>query len=166
MMGIDHGSTRDSYDRQKAIYYYEKARDNHRSNDFEQGVQAMQSAVNLLKSSDPSNRRGREERLAGAFQFFNNQVEKEGARSAETINAAMVLASSFSLADHGIEAERLITKYAPISHRVHGEEHRTTKDVESVLLRCKARLVMLENEEEYLNDEDGGDKCVKSNLLF
>ena len=123
----------------------------------------MQSTINMLKSSDLSTDvRGKEERLANAFQFFNDQVKREGAESTEAISAAVILASSFSLAGHGIEAERLITKYAPISHRVHGDEHRITKDAESVLDVCKSRFVVLENGEEFkaLKYEDGGNKCI------
>ena len=73
-------------------------------------------------------------------QVLYERVTREfGEGSPYSIQVGVSLAISLRQANRVIEAERLLTKIAIISHRVHGPDHRVTKRAESILKRCKVR---------------------------
>jgi len=125
-------------------------------------AKTMQLTIKLLKSGGATDELGLEGNLGSVRQVHNNHVKKSGVDSTEAISAATTLARALHLSSHGIEAERLLTKYLPISRRVHGEEHSQTKEIEHVLSKGTTRLVMLEcgGRFQALRYENGGDKCV------
>ena len=146
----------------KAIFCCKKSRDICKSTGNTKGAKAMEDMIKYI-TSNHFVEKGLGDQLHTMRQILNERVETEGAESGKVISIAATLAGALSVNDDGrIEAERLLTKYLPISRRVHGEEHSQTKAIEDLLQRCQTRLVALENGEDFqaLRYEDGGDKCV------
>ena len=83
-----------------------------------------------------------------------------------TIKTGVNLTVELKEAFRAIEAERLLTKLAEISNRVHGPKHRLTKDVVSKLELCKVRIVLMRYENEWeafqpiRYEDEGGRECV------
>mmetsp|Transcript_40665 Transcript_40665/g.85432 ORF Transcript_40665/g.85432 Transcript_40665/m.85432 type:complete len:433 (+) Transcript_40665:252-1550(+) len=92
-------------------------------------------------------------------------VDKDGESSPGTITQGDHLSINLQKANHTIEAERLSKKLVAICRRVHGPNHKLTKNVQSTLELVARRLVMVpyENDVELfqaLRYEDDGEKCV------
>ena len=141
---------------EKAIYYAEKSRIIYKSIGDAAAVDGLERTLNMIKMSCHPDRN------RTMRQVFNETVEREGAESGKAIDNAKHLAGALRLDNCIIEAERLLTKYLPISRRVHGEEHSQTKEIAMALDKLTARFVSLDNEEEFkaLRYEDEGEKCV------
>lgn len=60
-----------------------------------------------------------------------------------SIHGGLNLADGVENAYHRFEAERLVAKLAALSHRVHGQDHSTTKYTQSYLRLLKRRFVAL-----------------------
>jgi len=149
--------------KQKAIYYCQMSHDTYKSNGTLslQAAKTMETTIKMLKygrSEEACVQQG----VAPMRELYKKRVRESGMDSTDAIFAATTLARALHLSFHGIEAERLLTKYLPISRRVHGEEHSITKEIEQVLSKGTARLVVLEcgGRFQALRYEDGGDKCV------
>jgi len=145
--------------KKKAIVCCEKSLDIYKSIGNREGVKTMEDLIKYIKSNSFA-QDGLGDQLNTLRQILNDEIKM--GNSGGAVGTATALARSLLLTDHGIESERILTKYAPISRRVHGEDHSQTKEIELVLTKCKARLVALENGEEFqaLRYEGGGDKCV------
>ena len=61
--------------------------------------------------------------------------------SEDTIQSGLFYAKQLRAANHCIEAERLATKLATISRRVHGPEHNVTIESNDLLEEFKERLI-------------------------
>lgn len=79
--------------------------------------------------------------------LFKQTVKGRGESNMASISAAMGYATALKESLHGIEAERLATKYTDICCRVCGREHDTSKEVTKVLNACRVRLVILKNQD-------------------
>jgi len=151
----------------KAIFCCEKSRDICKSTGNTKGAKAMEDMIKYMTNNSFAQEKGLglDDQLHTMRQLLNERVKTNGAENGEVISIAATLAGALSVDDDGrgrIEAERLLTKYLPISLRVHGEEHAQTKEMTIDLAKCQTRLVALENGEEFqaLRYEGGGDKCV------
>jgi len=85
-----------------------------------------------------------------------------GMDSANTIKAGLNYAKVLQSVSC-IEAERLVTKLAAISRRVHGPDHKITSELVKLLKECKVRyvLVLPENKPfQALRYENDGEICV------
>ena len=149
---------------EKAIYCCRLSLDLYQATGNTEGIESTQLQINYLKKGNSTSvQGGQSETIVSMRQFHNRQVKESGMDSTEAIRNATTLAGALSAAlDGQIEAERILTKYLPISRRVHGEKHSQTKEIEDLLHICQRRFVVLENGEEFkaLRYEDGGDKCV------
>jgi len=149
--------------KQKAIYYCQMSHNVYKSNGTlsAQASKTMGTTIKMLKYGH-SEEAGIQQGVAPMRELYKKRVRESGMDSTDAIFAATTLARALHLSFHGIEAERLLTKYLPISHRVHGEEHSITKEIEQVLSKGTARLVMLESGGRFqaLRYEDEGEKCV------
>jgi len=135
-------NTSDGYE--KALYYYEKVRDWHKSEGDEIRAKRLEAVIDNVKS----NRDGREgkqisdEVLNGIQSHYEKCVKERGESSTETLQAGI----SLSLVLHnsginGLECERLSKKLAIISRRVLGPDHELTRHAEIVLDLCTKRRV-------------------------
>ena len=87
-----------------------------------------------------------------------------GQADTTTIRTGINLVVDLKNADHGIEAERLLTKLASSCRRVHGPDHQLTQRVESKLQKYKAREVRIdfggEKRFQALRYTEDGNKCI------
>lgn len=153
-----------SNDVDKSIYYNNLSLDIYESIGDTESRQMMQAIIDLKRDDE-----SKETAVESLGHLFNEAAQDEtvyGCNSAEAIDSVIGRASHLLLRKHAIEAERLLEKYIPISCRVHGNEHDTTKKIKKFLNRTKTRLVSLDygHDEsgvmQALRYEDGGDKCV------
>ena len=111
------------------------------------GISYMESMIDIIKRDyADDDDKTKAENLKLRRDSYNSHTKED---TAEAIDDALHLANELVNCYHGIEAERLLTKYLIISQRVHGKDHDQTKRIESLLNKCKARLVALEDGEIY-----------------
>ena len=86
-----------------------------------------------------------------------------GIDSTDTIKAGLNYAKALQSVTC-IEAERLVTKLAAISRRVHGPDHKITTESDKLLKECKVRYVLVLPEKhkifQALRYENDGEICV------
>ena len=150
-----------SSSREKALYHFQMSHDLYMTNGNSAAAEGIQSTIHLMKNGRMGNA-CRRDQLETTRQYFNDQVRKFGMDSRCAIKSGLTLARALFMNHRFIESERILTKYVPISRRVHGEEHAQTKEIDEVLDKFTARFVLLENGEEFkaLRYEDEGEKCV------
>ena len=129
-----------------AVGYFEKCRDINNSIDDSNGVLAAESNIALAKSEYEGSKANDEEQLEKSRALYELNVEQYGQEDACTIRNGIDLAIDLSNAKivgcipdakRMIEGERLLTKLAAISKRVHGPDHNVTKDAESTLQKLR-----------------------------
>ena len=101
--------------------------------------------------------------LPAACSIYENNLNRKGMDSEDTIRTGLCYARQLWDAKHCIEAERLVTKLATISRRVNGPEHKVTVDADVLLQLCKERfVVVLPNGQRFqaLRYENDGEICV------
>ena len=145
--------------KKKAIICCEKSLDIYKSIGNREGVKTMEDLISYIKSNSFA-QDGLRDQLNTLRQILNDEIKM--GNSGGAVGTATTLAQALLISNGSIEAERLLTKYAPISRRIHGVSHAQTKNIETTLAKCKARLVILEEGEVFqaLRYEDSGDKCV------
>jgi hypothetical protein len=72
---------------------------------------------------------------------YELNLHTKGMDSEDTIRSGLFYAKQLRVANHCIEAERLATKLATISRRVHGPEHNVTIESNDLLEKFKERLI-------------------------
>ena len=82
-----------------------------------------------------------EEKVKRQRDMYALSIELCGEDGMGTIKAGIDLALVLKGAGRGIEAERLFSKLAATSHRIHGLDHEITKRAERHLQECKTRCV-------------------------
>ncbi|KAK1740073.1 hypothetical protein QTG54_009023 [Skeletonema marinoi] len=153
---------------EKAKYYLEKARDIFKTS----GDRELQ----LMVKSIEGNIAAVEERLSGGslpkktesdlsdFRVrYNCLLQAFGTHDVRSIRMGSHLASGLSLANHTIEASRLLDRLVIISRRVHGSDHKETKNAELWWQRLQLRCVVwIRTDEMYqaLRYENDGKSCV------
>jgi hypothetical protein len=73
--------------------------------------------------------------------LYELNLHTKGMDSEDTIRSGLFYAKQLRVANHCIEAERLATKLATISRRVHGPEHNVTIESNDLLEEFKERLI-------------------------
>lgn len=161
-LGILHMMSKGEED--QAISNYEKCLAIYKSHGDTSGISYMESMIDIIKrdyADDDDETKA--ENLKLRRESYNSHTKED---TAEAIDDALHLANALVNCYHGIEAERLLTKYRVISRRVHGKEHDQTKRIESQLNKCKARLVALEDGEIYqLLRYEGDNQCVVKSVM-
>ena len=94
---------------------------------------------------------------------YNDKVQTHGMDSEYTFQAGLIYALRLRVDNHFIEAEKLVTKLFTISHRVHGQDHKTTVEADKLLKKCKERYIIVLPDDEIfqaLRYENDGEICV------
>jgi len=135
-------NTSDGYE--KALHYYEKVRDWHKSVGDEMRVKRLEVVIDRVKSK----RDGREvkpfrdEVLKEIRSDYDQCVRERGESSAEILQVGRSLSEAlYGSGIHGLECERLLNKLVIISRRVHGPGHQITCHLEIGLDLCRKRRV-------------------------
>jgi hypothetical protein len=94
---------------------------------------------------------------------YEQSIKTHGMNSAFTIESGLNYARMLLPAFRHIYAERLVTKVATASRRIHGPGHKTTCEAEIFLNKCKERhVIVLPDDKPFqaLRYENGGEICV------
>jgi hypothetical protein len=93
---------------------------------------------------------------------YELNLNTKGMDSEDTIRSGLTYAKWLQSVSC-IESERLATKLATISRRVHGPDHKTTTELVELLKKCKERIVVILPDAERfqaLRYENEGEICV------
>mmetsp|Transcript_30891 Transcript_30891/g.65290 ORF Transcript_30891/g.65290 Transcript_30891/m.65290 type:complete len:494 (-) Transcript_30891:143-1624(-) len=150
-----------------AIKDYESSRDIYKSIDFKQGIDASEASLAMAElahdkaSMDVVSRK----ELAVWQNRYKRLLEQSGEKSPATIGAGLNTAIRLHIAHHSIKSERLLSKIARVSNRVHGLDHELSQEVELMLQYCKVRYVYMKTKWDVLlfkalRYENNGEKCI------
>ena len=153
-------------DAKLAMEYFEKSLDICNSKGFTGGVTS--AGIGLAKAKvryEGATAQNEKELLEKQRTAYKYRIEALGQDALITLHLGVDVAVTLKQANNGIEAERLLTKLATISNRVHGPDHVLTKKADSHLQQCKVRCVNIESKDgeqcfQALRYEDDGGKCV------
>ena len=82
--------------------------------------------------------------LQNSREIYERSLNAKGIDSEDTIRSGLIFAKSLRRdANHSIESERLVTKLATISRRVHGPDHRMTIESDKLLELCKEQRFVI-----------------------
>jgi len=151
-----------------AMNFFETCRDIYKSMGRIHDVATAEANLAIVKSNwiDGSNHNmSVEEELERVRKAYKHAVDQEGEESHHTICVGINLAVDLKMKHHAIEAERLHSKIASVSNRVHGPDHELTQLAESRLQFCKARFVFSKTDRgllifQDLRYEGDGEKCI------
>lgn len=149
MLALREGTPENSA--QEAVLHFEKYLELSTAVDFTVGIANAEYNIAFAKSTYEScdDARHKEERLRKSRDLYELRVTKHGEGNALAINEGLNLAIALWGANRGIEAERLLTRVAAISRRVHGPQHKLTENVELDLRDFQVREVMVQVEGEW-----------------
>jgi hypothetical protein len=106
------------------------------------------------------------------LEFARNEYESNlnthGIESIATIKGGIMYAAMLTIVKRRFEAQRLVTKLATISRRVHGPEHSIAVEADKLLKECKeCRVAVLPHGESFqaLRYENDGEICVVQGLI-
>ena len=128
------GETKESA--KEAIMHYEKLLELYKANDDSMGIHHCESSIHGVQLRSGVKDYCRSDMLKELIRSkvdYESCIAKHGLEHADTIFAGVGVASGLSELYHSIEAERLIRMLIPLSRRVLGPHHDTTKRAESVL---------------------------------
>ena len=119
--------------------------------DFAVGIANAEYNIAFAKSTYErcDDARHKEVWLKKSRDLYTLRVTMHGKGNALAINEGVNLAIALWGSNRGIEAERLLTRVAAVSRRVHGTEHKLTKIVELDLRDFQVREVMVQVEGEW-----------------
>ena len=123
-----------------AVVYFEKYREISKAIGFGGATAAAESNIAVTKSKyGGGSKVSTEEYLENRRKYYKQFVATFGERDQATIKTGLNLAIVLHNADHGMEAERALSKLAAACKRVHGPDHGLTKEADSNLLAFKVR---------------------------
>ena len=150
-----------------AVEYYEKALCVSKATDWAEGVAVSENNIAAAKSwyERRSSKANDEEGLKRCQKMYDAKAKEHGQEEACTIEVGIKLARALKKVRRSIEAERLLTKLAAISKRIHGLHHALTKRAETSLRFRKVRYVKARYQRksklfQALRYEEDGRKCV------
>ena len=125
------GETKESA--KEAIMYHEKLLELHKANGNSEGIHHCESNIAnaQLRSGEKVNS-SELQHFTRNKAYYESCIAKHGSEHAGTIFAGVDVAMNLSSLHRTIEAERLIRKLVPLSRRILGPHHDTTKRAESV----------------------------------
>ena len=112
----------------------------------DEGVLTAENNIALAKSEYEGNKANEEQKLEKSRALYELSLKQYGQENSYTIRNGIDLAIDLSRAKivgcipdakRIIEAERLLTKVAAISKRVHGPDHNVTEEAESKLQKLR-----------------------------
>jgi hypothetical protein len=166
-MIVSFDTTEASYKR--SIKYYQKARAIYNLLGLEDRAKLMDISIAMLKDrlagcdGDGVNVAECEYTIKGARYDYEHNLKTFGSTSEATLRSGSKYVINLVQAHRGIEAERLIVKFAAISHRVHGVEHNCTMSLDKKVNTCKSRFVIVMPDDkpfQALRYENDGEICV------
>jgi hypothetical protein len=101
--------------------------------------------------------------LEAMKKMYEHHIISKGIDSEVTIRSGLVYAKGLRYEFHCIEAERLVTKLATMSRRVHGPDHKITIDADKLQKQFMARHVFVLPDDKLfqaLQYEKDGEICV------
>lgn len=150
-----------------SVAYFEKCRNLCEEIGETRGVLTAEENLARAKSQYEGSSEGlnNEEELELDRKLYEHDVKNYRQDELCTIRSGIDFALSLYNTDRSIESERLLTKLAAISKRVHGLDHWITKEIESDLHTNKERFVKIKSRNgkqlfEALRYEQDGKKCV------
>ena len=148
------------------IIHYKKARAIYKLFGMNDDVSRMDTII-LLQTANKQAAYDSDAITNSALQAMKKMYEltlrTRGMDSEVTIKLGLTYAKGLWNANHCIEAERLVTKLATISRRVHGPDHKITIEAVELLDICKERYVIVLPDDELfqaLRYENDGEICV------
>lgn len=148
-----------------AVEHYTKARDTYKKIGIPTDVVHADANITRVKSKlNGDNDWTAQDVLKDAQEYYDESLEETGEESGVTLFSLFRLAEALKGAQRGIESERMLVKLAAVAHRIHGESHVFTADVEKTLRRYKKRYVFIKGFPRQrfraLRYVDGEDACV------
>jgi hypothetical protein len=146
---------------ESCISYYEKARDIYQLFGVKDEAKAAQSTIDLFRAESTRSTDYPVTSINSTKSIYEHNIKKSGAMSEHTIQFGLGYVEQLLEMHFGIEAERLATKLAADSRRVHGPDHSCTTWADRLLEKCKKRFVQHGMKMfEAMRYEDDGEICV------
>jgi hypothetical protein len=121
-----------------AVAHFEKFHQLSKSIRDVEGVYIVEINIACAKSKyEEGNVKNNNVYLKRSWDLHKLRVAKYGEENAITISDGMNLAIALWTGHHVIEAESLLRRVVAVSKRVHGPQHKTTKQAESLLRQVK-----------------------------
>jgi hypothetical protein len=155
------GIARSEEDFNAMITHYKKARAIYNLVDMKDDAQRIDTLISLC--TDSLNKQAANDGSEFVRNMYERDIHTHGMDSEVTIQAGLLYAKGLRNEFHCIEAERLVTKLATISRRVHGPDHKITIKATELLEKYKDRYVIVLPEDGdflALRYENDGDICV------
>eukprot|EP00579_Thalassiosira_antarctica_P003118 CAMPEP_0201905878 /NCGR_PEP_ID=MMETSP0902-20130614/56732_1 /ASSEMBLY_ACC=CAM_ASM_000551 /TAXON_ID=420261 /ORGANISM="Thalassiosira antarctica, Strain CCMP982" /LENGTH=512 /DNA_ID=CAMNT_0048440001 /DNA_START=63 /DNA_END=1601 /DNA_ORIENTATION=+ len=149
-----------------AVVCFEKCRDANEAIGNTSGITLAETYLAYAKSKcEGGSQVSIETVLEKLQQVYEHRVEIFGENAPWTLSAGVDFALTLEKANRLLEAERLLTKLAVISKRVHGPDHQLTKKAASHLELWTKRYVMVSCQHQWflfqaLRYEEDGKECV------
>mmetsp|Transcript_30890 Transcript_30890/g.65289 ORF Transcript_30890/g.65289 Transcript_30890/m.65289 type:complete len:484 (-) Transcript_30890:143-1594(-) len=162
-LGIIHLNEGTKESAKSGMKHFEICRDILKSAGNNYGVAATEAKLAQLGVSN--NEVTEEEKMEKFREAYKQALEHKGEESYHTIHVGINMARSLHNAHCAIEAERLLSKIARVSNRVHGLDHELSQEVELMLQYCKVRYVYMKTKWDVLlfkalRYENNGEKCI------
>jgi len=146
-----------------AMKHFERGRDISKAIGITQDIATAEANLAMAKLTWMGG--SNDERGETCQEAYNQSLGQDYEESPITIQLGMNAAHVLYQAHHVIEAERLFSKIATVSNRVHGPDHEITKRTEFNLQYSKARYVIFRTGGknflfQALRYEDDGEKCI------
>ena len=127
-----------------AVEYFEKLRDISKAIGFVEGVALAEANIAMAMAEYEGNSSvSNEEAIENDQEMYKRMTRGFGEGSPDSVQAGVNLANTLDEANRFLEAERLLTKLAVMSRRVHGPDHNLSKAVASSLQEMKARRTVI-----------------------
>ena len=154
---LEAEGTTESY--QMALKYYNKLHDLSKSEGDERNTMLMKALTERMRSKidGGGQEQYKDEMLMYVRASYYKYVKEQKEDTADAIKSGSILAQALNQSQtNGLECERLLNKLAPISRRVLGPEHPTTKDIEFGQKLNRVRLVEMSTDDSINKYEAGG----------
>jgi hypothetical protein len=129
------------YKRARAIYNLVGTKDDVQRMDFV--IASLTAEKQAVNNKDAPSATITNSELEALKKMYELTLRTGGMDSGVTIKLGLTYANGLRGDNHCIEAERLVTKLATISRRVHGPDHKITIKADELLDICKLRGVIV-----------------------
>ena len=123
-------------DIEEGIVYYEKSLDIYLQFGIMDEAKAIQTSIDVMRTPSESSKAF----MKNAKSVYEYNIEKNGLTSEHTMRFGLEYGELLLKMHHYNEAEKLATKLAADSRRVHGPDHNCTVRADMLLEKCKNRV--------------------------
>ena len=155
------GIARSEEDFNAMITHFKKARAIYNLVDMKDNAQRMDTLISMCTACTATMTNS--ELVEAVRNMYERDIHTHGTDSEVTIQAGLIYAKALWDANRCIEAEQLVTKFATISRRVHGPDHKITIKATELLEKYKDRYVIVLADDglfQALQYENDGEICV------